>query len=86
MVVSNMFISQIVDINWTGLGDKRTVCRYQTMLGESPLLSPNIVTIAGGLGYGRRVLDVVLNQQRRQLLEMEQERLIVEAQLEAKPY
>jgi len=56
------------------------------MLGESPLLSYNIVTITGGLSDGRRVLDVVFNQQRRQVLEMEQERLIVEAQLEAKPY
>jgi len=58
------------------------------MLGESPFLSADIVTITGRLGDGRTVLDAVLNQQRRQLLEMERERLIniVEAQPEAKPY
>ena len=84
MVVSNMSIARIVDINWTGLGGKRTVCRYKTMLSESPLLISNIVTIAGRLGDGHTVLDVVLNQKRRQLLEMELEKLTVDAQSEAK--
>ena len=84
MVVSNMSIARIVDINWTGLGGKQTVCRYKTILSESPLLISNIMTIAGRLGDGHTVLDVVLNQQRRQLLEMELEKLIAYAQPEAK--
>ena len=84
IVVSNMSIARIVDIDWTGLGGKRTICRYKTILSESPLLISNIVTIAGRLGDGHTVLDVVLNQKRRELLEMELERLIVNAQSEAK--
>jgi hypothetical protein len=61
MVVWNMTIARIVDINWTGLGGKRTVCRYQKTLSESPLLISDR-TITGRLGDGRMDLDVVLNQ------------------------
>jgi len=84
MVVSNMSIARIVDINWSGLGGKRTVCRYKTILSESPLLISNIVTIAGRLDNGHTILDVVLNQKRREILEMALEKLIVDAQSEAK--
>jgi hypothetical protein len=51
IVVSNMSIARIVDINETGLGGKRTVCRCKT-LNESPLLISNLVTITGWLGDG----------------------------------
>ena len=84
MVVSNMSIARIVDINWSGLGGKRTVCRYKTILSEAPLLISNIVTIAGRLDDGHTILDVVLNQKRRQLLEKALEKLIVDAQSEVK--
>jgi len=84
MVVSRMSIARIVDINWTGSGSKRTARRYKTILDESPLLISNIVTIAGRLGDGHTVLDVVLNRKRGRLLEMELARLIVDAQSEAR--
>jgi len=50
-----------MDTNWTRLGGQRTVFRYQTMLSETPLLTSNIMTIAGKMGDGQTVLDVVLN-------------------------
>jgi hypothetical protein len=42
-----------------------------SILIGSPLLISNIVTIAGKLGNGHMVLDVVVYQKRKQLLEME---------------
>jgi len=80
MVMSNMSIARVVDINWSGLGGKRTVCRYKTNLCKSPLLVSNVVTITGRLGNGHTILDLILNRQRRQLLENELERLIADAQ------
>jgi hypothetical protein len=65
-----MFITQIVDFDWTGLGGKRAVYRYKMILSESPLLSSNIVTIAEWLRDGDTALDVFLNQKRRGILEI----------------
>jgi len=75
MFMSNLSPLQGVDINWTGLGGKRTVCVYKPLLAI--FLISNGVTLAGTLGNGNLVIDVVLNQQRMQLLEKELERLIV---------
>jgi hypothetical protein len=83
LVMSNMSIARVVDINWTGLGGKRTICRYKSLLSEFSMLISNIVTIAGRLGDGSTVLDVVLNRYRMRHLEAELERLIVDAQAEA---
>lgn len=83
MVMSNMSVARVVDIDWTGLGGKRTVCRYKANLSKSSVLISNVVTITGRLGDGCTVLDVVLNRRRRRLLETELERLIADAQVEA---
>ena len=82
VVMSNMSIARVVDINWSGLGGKRTVCRYKANLNKTSLLVSNGVTITGRLGDGHTVLDVVLNRQRRRLLENDLERLIADAQAE----
>lgn len=83
LVMSNMSIARVVDINWTGLGGKRTVCRYKANLCQSSVLISNVVTITGRLHDGSTVLDVILNRRRRQLLEMELEKLIVDATAES---
>ncbi|KAF8959163.1 hypothetical protein BDZ97DRAFT_1667587 [Flammula alnicola] len=69
MSMSNMSIARIVDIDWSGVGGGRTICRYKTILSESPILISNIVTIAGRLDDGSTVLDVVLNRRRMRSLE-----------------
>ena len=76
MIFSNMSFGRVVDINWTGLGGKRTVCMYKPLLGESFLLISNTMTIDGTLGNGNAVIDVVLNRKRMLILETELERLI----------
>lgn len=76
MFFSNMSFGRVVDINWTGLGGKRTVCIYKPLLGESFLLISNTVTIDGTLGNGNIVMDVVLNRRRMQILEEELEKLV----------
>jgi hypothetical protein len=53
-VVSNISIARVVDINWTGLGGKRTMRRYKTFLSEFPLLVSDIVTTLGGWATGTR--------------------------------
>ena len=67
----------------TGLAWAANELYVDIQLGETPLLTSNIVTIAGKMGGGQTVLDIVLDQKRRQILEMELERLIVDAQSEA---
>ncbi|KIM42582.1 hypothetical protein M413DRAFT_70078 [Hebeloma cylindrosporum] len=83
---SNMSFGRVVDINWTGLGGKRTVCMYKPLLGESFLLISNTVTIDGTLGDGNIVMDVVLNRRRMQILEEELERLIGACANQTKPH
>ncbi len=74
--MSNMSIARIADINWRGLGGGRTLCRYRSLITESPILMSNIVTIAGRLDNGAIILDVVLNRRRMKRLEDEEHRLV----------
>lgn len=77
--VSNMSIARVVDINWTGLGGQRTLCRYKSLISEVPVLISNTVTIAGRLDNGTTVVDVVLNQRRMRRLEAEVLKLVDQA-------
>jgi len=76
LLVSNMSFGRVVDIDWSGLGGKRTVCMCKPFLGESSLLLSNAVTIDGTLGDGHIMMDVVLNRRRMQILEEELEKLV----------
>ena len=66
----------VFDIDWSGLGGKRTVCMCKPFLGESSILLSNAVTIDGTLGDGHIMMDVVLNRRRMQILEEELEKLV----------
>ena len=76
LCMSNMSIARVADINWRGLGGGRTLCRYKSLLTESPILMSNIATIAGRLDDGAVILDVVLNRRRMKCLEDEVHRLV----------
>ncbi|KAF8900296.1 hypothetical protein CPB84DRAFT_1779309 [Gymnopilus junonius] len=80
MSMSNMSIARIVDIDWTGAGGGKTICRYKELITGSPILISNIVTIAGRLHDGSTVLDVVLNSKRMKVLEGEVGKLIKAAE------
>jgi hypothetical protein len=71
-----MSIARIVDIDWTGVGGKTTICRYKSILSDNPVLISNILTIAGRTHDGGIVLDVVLNKKRLIRLEAEVQKLI----------
>ena len=79
LTMSNMSIARIVDIDWTGVGGKATICRYKSILSDNPVLISNVLTIAGRTGDGGTVLDVVLNKKRLVRLEAEVRKLIDKA-------
>jgi hypothetical protein len=75
LAISNMSIARMVDIDWTGVGGKATICRYKYLIKETVRPS-NVVTIAGRTHDGGTVLDVILNRKRIRRLETEVAKLI----------
>jgi hypothetical protein len=67
--VSNMSIARIVDIDWTGVGGKTTLCRYKAVLADKIPSFTNLLTIAGRTHDGGTVMDVVLSKKRLARLE-----------------
>ena len=63
-IVSNVSIARIVNIDWTGVGGKTTVCRYKYILTDGPMNATNIITIAGRGHDGSTIMDVVLSKKR----------------------
>ena len=74
--VTNMSIARIVDIDWTGVGGKTTLCRYQGVLADKIPTFTNLLTIAGRTHDGGTVMDVVLNKKRLARLEAGVEELL----------
>lgn len=74
--VTNVSIARIVNINWTGIGGKTTICRYRSVLIDSPMMMTNLVTVAGRTHDEAMVLDVVLADKRLARLEAEVQELI----------
>ena len=79
MIMSNMSIARMVDINWTGLGGGKTVCRYKALIG-TPVLASNVVTITGRLADGSTLLDLVLNREKTRKIEAEIQRILKEVE------
>lgn len=75
LAVSNMSIARIVDIDWTGVGGKTTLCRYKYAVNDGPLFT-NLLTIAGRTHDGGVVLDIVLTKNRLARLEAEVQELL----------
>ena len=78
IILSNVCIANIVNINWTGMGAGRTICRYKTLLTDYPVRVMNLVTASGYLDGGTLVLDVNLIKRRLKRLEAEIARLVDE--------
>lgn len=76
LTVTNVSIARIVDIDWTGVGGKKTVCRYKYGLSDGLMYMTNALTIAGRTHDGGTVLDVVLNKRRLARLEAEVQELV----------
>jgi hypothetical protein len=67
--VTNMSIARIVNIDWTGVGGKTTLCRYKGVLTNNIPPFTNLLTIAGRTHDGGTVMDVVLSKKRLARLE-----------------
>jgi len=76
LTVTNMSIGRIVDINWTGVGGKNTLCRYQVALTDTSFVMTNLLAIGGRTHDGAIVLDVVLGRKRLARLEAGVQELI----------
>ncbi|EAU86756.1 hypothetical protein CC1G_06517 [Coprinopsis cinerea okayama7 len=79
ITISNISVARVVDVDWSGAichtrsglnqeGLGKVMCRYKYMFGSSEIVS-NVVTVAGRLGDGGLVLDVVLIERRMKKLE-----------------
>jgi hypothetical protein len=76
LAVTNMSIAPIVNIDWTGVGGKSTICQYKYVVADGPIFLTNHITIAGCTHDGSTVVDVVLSKKRLARLEAEVQRLI----------
>jgi hypothetical protein len=74
--VTNMSIARIVNIDWTGVGGKTTLCRYQSVLTNNIPSFTNLLSIAGRAHDGGTVMDVVLSKKRLARLEAEVQELL----------
>ncbi|KAF8158461.1 hypothetical protein B0H34DRAFT_656837 [Crassisporium funariophilum] len=82
--LTNMSIANIVNIDWTGAGSGRTLCRYKSVLNEhSPIQLTNITAIVGYLDDGTLLLDVHYPRRRLDKLEGAMRRLIEEVKTES---
>jgi hypothetical protein len=78
-VLTNVCIANIANINWTGTGAGRTLCRYKMSLREPPLTKlTNMITIVGYLDEGSLVIQTSLTQKRFDRLKGEIQRLMNE--------
>ena len=76
-VLTNMTIGNVANINWTGSGAGRTLCRYKTSIRKPPLMKfVNSMTIVGYLDDGSLLLQLNLGQRRFERLAKEVQRLI----------
>ncbi|KAF8907685.1 hypothetical protein CPB84DRAFT_1725481 [Gymnopilus junonius] len=77
--ITNMTNGRIVNIDWTGLGGGKTIVRYKSTIRSSSAPFSNWITIAGRLGDGRIMLDVVLNTSKLKALENEVRKVCISA-------
>ncbi|KAF9474074.1 hypothetical protein BDN70DRAFT_936933 [Pholiota conissans] len=78
-VLTNACIANIANINWTGTGGGRTLCRYKTSIRKPPLTNlTNIITIAGYLDNGSLVIQSSLTKVRFERLKQSIRKLLEE--------
>ncbi|KAF8956400.1 hypothetical protein BDZ97DRAFT_1671698 [Flammula alnicola] len=79
--LTNVCVANIANINWTGTGAGRTLCRYKKCFRKPPLTNyTNMMTVVGYLEDGALLLQVNLIRTRLDRLEAEIRRLVEEAQ------
>ena len=69
LIVSNTSVARTVDINWTGAGEKTTLCQYVSAVSDDPISMSNLVHLTTRMNDGGTILDVTLNERRLVRLE-----------------